>query len=260
MAFAVKIDYCGLVEATKQDGTAVLLVRDHNYNGTEQKYQPNGQNGDFVLTHIYGSDSAPSNTYALKADVSLKAGAIKLNKIVDITEDSGDAQVTRKYALENVKITTKGGSPVSIEATCQEIEGTATDARQGVYWIPAFKLSTRYEAQDIFGAFTMNGSGCHLLDCTAEMACTIAKDDVAGDKISSDADSGIITVSGTILSTSGNVPTITPSIDAIDIGNGMSSTWVLTKTPKPTEQNPEKACKQYTFELQLPLQKFRQAN
>jgi len=257
MAFAVKFDFCGLVEATKQNNVAALLIRDHAINGSNEEYAPNGQNDDIIGIDIYGGDSAPTNSYGLKMKIACVAGAIKLNSIVERTDGTGQSAVTKKYGLENVKIVCKGGSPVAISATAQELEDTATAANQGYYWIPAFAVDTKYEAQDIFGAFTMGGEGCHLTETTADIACKIKKDDVAGVKVSSDCGSGLITVSGTILSTAGNEPTITPKAEAVSLGNEMTSNWVLTKSPKPTESNPEKAAKQFTFELKLPLKKFR---
>ena len=262
MAFAVKIDFCGLVDAVRNGPGATgvaLSIRDSKINGSNESYQPQGGDGSYLLTDVFGEDSAPSNTYGLKADVSLAAGAIKLNKIVTITTGSGDTAVSKLYALEKVTIKTSAGSPVSIEASCQEIEDGATDANQGVYWIPAFSLLTRHEAQVLFNAFTMSGAGCHLTECSAELSCVVSKDDVAGVKISSDCNSGEIKITGTILSVAGNVPSVTvPSGEnaAISLGNNQTSQWVLSKPPALSEENPEKAAKQYSFEVQMNLVKY----
>lgn len=260
MAFAVKIDYCGLIEATKKNGTAVLKIRDHNLNGSIEKYQPTGQNGDFVGTDVYGEHIDPKNTYALKADLEVAVGGIKLNKFVSITEGEDSDAVTKKYALEEVTITTKGGDPVKISASAKEIEDDATDDRQAYYWIPAFSVSTKQEAQDIFGAFKMTGAGCHLTDCEAKISCSVKPDDVEGVYISSDCNSGVITVTGKVLSTGGVVPTVTPNSENVSLGNEMTSNWVMTNFPKLTESNPEKSAKEYSFELQLILKKYRAAS
>lgn len=260
MAFAVKIDYCGLVEATKKNGTAVLKIRDHDVNGSIEKYQPNGQNGDFVGTDVYGEHLDPKNNYALTADLEVAVGGIKLNKFVEITEGEGESAVTKKYALEEVTITTKGGDPVKISASAKEIEDGAVASKQAYYWIPAFSVSTKQEAQDIFGAFTMTGTGCHLTDCEAKISCSVKPDDVEGVYVSSDCNSGVITVTGKVLSTGGIRPTVAANDEDVSLGNQMTSKWVVTNFPKLTESNPEKAAKEYSFELQLILKKYRAAS
>jgi hypothetical protein len=80
-----------------------------------------------------------------------------------------------------------------------------------------------------------------------------------GVKLSSDINSGIITITGTILR-SGNIadnerPTITVATDAATLGNGKTSSWILTQTPELTEKNPESEYKSYEFAVQLPLLK-----
>lgn len=257
MAFAVKIDFGGLVEATKKNNQPVLKIRDHDLNGSVEKYQPTGQDGSFVGTDIFGEHANPKNTYALIADLEVECGGIKLNKFVSITEGEEQSAVTKKYALEEVVITTKGGEPVKITASAKEIEDGADANNQAYYWIPAFSVFTKQEAQDVFGAFTMVGQNCHLTECESKLSCVVKPDDVEGVYVSSDCNSGVITVSGKILSTAGVKPTVTPKAEAVSLGNQMTSNWVLTNAPKLTESNPEKAAKEYSFELQLALKKFR---
>ena len=87
MAFAVKTDYCGLIAATTpstQDAVSPLVIRDATENVSVEKYQPQGADGSFVGTEIYGQDSAPSNSYGLRADLKLEDGAIKLNKVTTV--------------------------------------------------------------------------------------------------------------------------------------------------------------------------------
>ena len=163
MAFAPKIDYCGLVVATKpstQGATSPLVIRDANENVSVEKYQPNGQDGSFVGTEIFGQDSAPSNSYGLQADMNIAAGAIKLNKITTI----GEGASAKKYALESFEITTAAGSAPAISATCQEIEAGATDAGQCVYSVPAFTLLAVGRLALTVGGHTLSvGMVAHLL-------------------------------------------------------------------------------------------------
>lgn len=230
--FAQKIDYCGLTAITEL--AAALLIRDDNENGSVEKYQPNGGDGSFLGTEVFGQDSAPTNAYGLKADLNLAAGKIKLNKITTVDG--------KNYALESIEIATAGGSAVKISATCQEIEAGATDAAQAHCSVPALKLSKLHIAQILFDAFTLTGTGCTLTECKATIGSTINKDKVEGVKISSDINSAVITVSGTILQSGSTAPTI-------EAATG----WVITQPLNRT--NPESAYKSYAFELQLVLPK-----
>lgn len=260
MAFAPKIDFSGLVEKTKVETTPILAIRDHQLNGSEEKYQPTGQDGSFVGTEIYGEDRAPSNTFGLKAKMTAAAGAVKLNSVTSINHGTTDAPDVHNYALASFKIETGGGSPVKISTTTKEIEaGTTGDANQCLYWLPAFVVDTKQHAQDVFGAFTLTGEGCELTKCDAEGKCNVNPDKVEGVKISSDCNSGVVTVSGTVLSRSGVVPTIAAKSESVSLGNSQTATWKMTKNPKPTENNGESVYKQFTFELELCLKKAPEA-
>lgn len=237
MPFLVKKDFCGF--SAKSDK---ILVRDHQLNGSVEKYQPQGQDGSFDQgTEVFGENTAPSNSYGVKAPgVEFEAGAIKLNEVV--TVDS------KPYALESFEIETAAGSPVKLTAKSKEIESGTDATVQCKYPVPAFSLSTKQHAQILFGAFTLSGNGCTLTACKAAIGGSINVDKVAGTKISSDINSGIITVTGTILR-SANVaenepPVITPA-----------EGWILTNPPAPTENNPETEYPTYEFELQKPLVK-----
>jgi hypothetical protein len=248
MAFAPKTDFGGLTALSDK-----IVVRDDALNGSVEKYQPQGQDGSFDMgTEVFGEDTAPSNTYGLKAPgLDLEAGVLKLNAVTMV---EGKA-----FALESLEFETGAGTPVKISTKSKEIE-TGTDANvQSFYSIPALKLETKQRAQIPFGAFTLSGKGCSLTSCKCTIGGSINVDKVAGVKISSDINSGLITLSGTILR-SGNVaenevPTITPLAEAVELGNGKTSKWVLTKAPAPTEKNPETEYQTYEFELELPLLK-----
>lgn len=234
MAFQTKTDFCGLTDITEL--AQLLLVRDDNENKTSETYQPQGQDGSIIATEVFGEDSAPTNSYGLKGDINLAAGKIKLNKI---TEVDG-----KKFALETITISTSGGSPVAISATCQEIEAGANDNGQCHYSVPALVLSKKHHAQILFGAFTLTGAGCSLTECAATIGGSISKDKVEGVKVSSDINSGLITVTGTVLQTGSTAPTITANT---------ADGWVLTAPP--TCANAESVYKTYTFTVTKALAK-----
>jgi hypothetical protein len=232
MAFHAKTDYCGLSALTALAGK--IVVKDATDNDSVEKYQPQGADGSFVLTHVYGKDSAPANTYGVKANIGTEDGDVKLNALVTVGE--------KKYALESFEIGTSAGSAPTLSATCQLVEDTATDAAQCHYPVPAFALTTKQHAQDIFSAFEIAGEGCVLTECSASVGGSITKDKNAGEIIASDISQGVITVTGTILQTGDVAPTLTAKGD-----------FVVTAPPSCT--NAETAYKTYSFELQRILAK-----
>lgn len=236
MAFATKTDYCGLTAITELADK--LVIKEDAENVSVEKYQPQGEDGSFLGTEVFGADSAPTNSYGVKGNISLAAGKIKLNKVTTI----GTAPNAKSYALESITITTAAGAAPTVAAVCQEIEAGAADANQCHYSLPALAFTTKQHAQILFGAFTISGTGCVLTDCSATAGGTINKDKVAGVKISSDINSGVITVSGNILQNGSTAPTITAA-----------DGWVVTQPPNCT--NPETAYKTYAFELQKVLAK-----
>ena len=231
MAFAPKTDYCGLAAID-----ANILVRDDAENTSQEKYQPTGQNGGYCDLEVYGEDAAPTNSYAIKGDIDLDAGDIKLNSIVTVGQDEN----ARKFALESIEIGTSGGSAPTLSATSQRVESDADAAAACYAEVPALKLSKRHHAQILFDAFTLSGERCELTTCKATVGGTVGKDKLAGDTIGSDLNSASIKVSGTVLQIGSAVPTITPA-----------QGWTLTQ--KPTCTNPETAKKEYSFELEMNL-------
>lgn len=231
MAFQTKTDFCGLAAIDTN-----ILVRDDAENASQEKYQPTGQKGQFCDLEVYGEDQAPTNTYAIKGDLDIDDGDIKIGGLTVI----GEGTAAKKYALESFEIGTSGGTPPTLSATSQLVESDA-DAKTACYAeVPAFKLSKRHHAQILFGAFTLEGEKCELTACNATVGGTIGKDKLVGVPIGSDLNSVAITVSGTVLQIGDTAPTITPA-----------EGWKLTQKPTPT--NPETAKKEYAFELEKNL-------
>lgn len=232
MAFQTKTDYSGL---TSLIGSS-LVIRDDNPNDSVETYFPQGQDGSFVAGEVYGQDSAPTNTFGLKANLVHTEGTIKLGKVTSI----GDGSSAKKYKLESIEITTGSATPVGFSVTSQEVESGATD--DCVYDVPAFAVTTKQHAQDIFSALTLNGSGCEFTQLTARIACSVNKDKVAGMKISSDINSGVIEITGTILQTGTTDPTL-----------AVAEGWVISQPP--TAPTPETAYKTWSFTVRKNLKK-----
>jgi hypothetical protein len=227
MAFQPKLDYCGLTAQNDK-----LIIRDSDLNGSVEKYQPQGEDGSYVTTEIYGETCAPSNNYGVAA------GCESLDvQLGSYTEFDGKA-----YALESVNISTSAGAPVTVSASAQQIEDGVSGS-VCMYEHVILPVSSKHHAQT-FGAFTLSGEGCHLTSSSAAISATVTADKVAGSIISSDVSAGIVTVSGDILSVNGTIPVITPA-----------EGWAITNVPAITESNPETEAKSYHFELQKILAK-----
>lgn len=241
MAFAAKTDYCGLMTSTAFNGK--IKIRDDADNASVEKYQPTGQDGSFIATEVYGEDAAPTNNYAFVADVSAAAGSVKLNAITVIGSDDA----AKNYALEQFVISTSGGAAPTLAATCQLIEHGSSDEEQCHYSVPAFSLKKKNHAQDVFGAFTLSGAGCHLTECTATVGGSISKTRVAGETVASDIGQGVITVTGSVIQNGTVAPTVTAN-----------EGWVVTSALART--NAETAYPTYEFELQMILAKDKDAD
>lgn len=231
MAFQNKIDYSGLT-----DLVTGLSLRDDNSNDSVETYFPTGQDGSYVAGEVYGNDSAPTNALALTANITHTAGTIKLGKITTVGEGSS----AKKYMLERVTINTAGGQPVSVSATSQLVESGATD--DCLYSVPAFSLTKKHHAQDIFSALTLTGTGCEFTSLTANIGCSIGKDKLVGNVISSDIGQGVIEITGTILQTGATAPTLSAATG-----------WVISQPP--TATNPETSYKTWSFTVRKNLAK-----
>ena len=231
MAIPATTDYCGLATTF---ANSLVPVSDEE-NPSPSKYQPQGQDGSFIATEVYGEDAAPTNTYKLKADIEADAGDLVLNSVTTIDSN-------KYYALEQVTISTSGGAAPAISATCRRVEAGATDAANCLYEIPAFVLKTLQHAQDIFSALTLTGSGCVFTQLDATIGCTVNPESANGILIASDANSGVITITGTILQGGTTAPTLSAATG-----------WTITQAPACAKS--ENQYKSYSFEVQKILAK-----
>ena len=231
MAFPTKTDYAGLHAIA-----AALEVKTDSLGATNEVYSPMGENGDIAGIEVYGEDATPSNEYSVTGAVTLAAGAIQLNAVNSVAN--------KKYGIAEISGTTGAGAAPTVSAASQLLESTATDAANSHYPVPAIAITTKQTAQDVLGSFAMSGERCELTKCNWSVKCTINPDKLQGEIKSTDCNSGLATVTGTVLSCNGITPTITPSTG-----------WTLTKPPALSDATPEAAYKEFTFELQKTLVK-----
>lgn len=190
MALKEKTDYFGL------DGTSLVLTSSSE-NKTATVVQARGENGDVVADEVVGETSAPSCTYAVKADATLSG--INPGK-----SDDGVAVVT-------VTISTSAGVAPSVTVNGESVPTSShTDC---YYDIPSVVVKVCHHAQILFSAFTLSGAGCHLTDATYTISCTLTKATKDGETIAFDIADGKIEASIGIVQTGSATPTVTPGSD-----------------------------------------------
>lgn len=265
MAFAPKIDRCGIIAATEVEGVSPFEIRDEKRGGKfpSDVYEAQLECGALEF-EAYGEDATPSNTYALKGGShTIEAGKIKLAAVTSVTEtaESGPTPAeVKNYALTDLNINTKTGTPVAVDAAAKLVEdGTDVAARQAYWPLPQMKISTRQCPQDIFGCLTLTGAGCSFQDIKASAKVVVNPDRLVGKAISSDSNSGYISVTGTIVKNIKVADAADPQIavpnDPVSLGGDLTSKWIIISAPKPTKDNPETAFPTFDFEVRLPLKK-----
>ena len=234
MSFLAKTDFCGLATAYP----TALAVRDDKANLSEEAYRPVDNDGVIFAEEIYGEDSAPANSYALK-------GSWTTTALAPLTVGAGAINTidNKPYALASVTINTSAGSPVSVSATSDELEEGASTANAAVFVVPPFSLATTHKAQDIFGAID-TVTNATITQLNHVIGCTIRKDKLAGVKLSSGANTGLLTITGTLLQKS-----TLPNAAAVSIT--LNSGWTLAARPSRT--NPESQYPEFAFTITRPL-------
>lgn len=184
------------------DGTSIVVL---STTGGEAatNVEVNGEDGSFVANTVGPTLMNPSIELALKAAISKALGDWKIGAVT--TSDS------KKFALASIRIATSAGSAPSISIAGNQVQD---DAATGCYYpVPAFTLTAKHHAQILFSAFSLSGTGCHLVSAEYTISGTInivTKDLVP---VAFDVIKGKIEVSVTIKQTGTTAPTLTAGSD-----------------------------------------------
>lgn len=197
-----KVDFFGLA-----DNTAVVVI-DDDQGASATTLESKGQDGSIVAIDVIGAKLSPSNTYKMKGQWAVAAGSEK--KLGKVTETSGDS-----VALLELAINTSNDSIPEISAKGEQVEDDAEDSC--LYTIPAFTLEKKSHAQVLWGAFTLEGSGCHLQTANYTCSCKLVPSEKNGMVIAFDVAEGKIECEIEILQVNSTAPTLSA-------GSG----WVIT--------------------------------
>lgn len=136
-----KKDYFGLVTTI---GATKVKVTGSAENPSIQTASGQNTFGDSVVVDSYGETAAPSSEYDVIGDISSQA--ITLGTISTTNAVLGHASLP--VCLGSLSISTQTGSAPKISASGQALFTGAAQLR--AYKLPAFTLSPRHRAQDIF--------------------------------------------------------------------------------------------------------------
>lgn len=229
MSWDSKTDYCGLASEGK------IKVKSSTENRSGQYLEKLGQNGEIVATKAFGETASPSNDYVLVSDVSFSGlNAISLGKIVTVG--------TEKFCLQSISVKTSAGGEPTLSANAVQVESGATDAGAVTFDVPTFTVSKDEVAQLLFSAFTVGGETNELVECGAEISCSVGTHTVNGVVVASSASAGKIVVTATIGQYGTDAPTVT-----------VSSGWEVSSPL--TCSDPDSDFQTWTVSLSKPLSK-----
>lgn len=222
MSLSTRLNYFGiLVDA--EDGAILSQTDSDNKKDFVVKASSRSSTGDIIARDNVVEEGAPTSSFKVKSagTLTLKLGEVK-------TLD------TKKYAANNLKITTSVAAPPTVEISGEQLGDSATDS--STYDLPAITLTPRHKAVILAEAFTMTGEGCSLTECSLEAKCTITRARNRGTYLSHDVSDGEIVVSATIEQSGSTKPVVTAA-----------SGWEITAPL--SDSNPEEGYTTWTVEL-----------
>ena len=181
------------------------------------------ERGDIVARDLAGERISPSGVYTVEAAGDLEFVLGTVNTVE-----------TMAVVLLGCEISTGAATPPEVTLSGESIQsgGTASSTVE----LPAITLSPRHKAQILAGAFTLTGTGCNLTSCSLSARANLTRATVEGETVTHDVSGCEMVVTGTIIQTGADAPTI----EAV-------AGWTLT-TPK-SKANPDEGYIEWTFEV-----------
>lgn len=202
MALAAKTDYFGL--ATESGG---LVLTSSTENKSATVIQAHDEKGDVVAKEIVGETSAPSCTYVVKSDATLKGQKL--------------GYASGGFVVSSISISTGAGTPPGITVTGEAVPSSShTDC---YYDTPDCTVAACHHAQTLFSAFTLRGDGCYLTSANYTISGSLTKATKDGETVAYDIADGKIEAQVEIVQTG----TVAPSFAS---GADFTITSPLTKT------------------------------
>lgn len=219
MSFKAKKDFCGLV-----DGTSIVL-KSHEEGRKGSLATCANDEGDVVDVTDFGHVMDPSNSYALKADVTNLT--ITLGKVTTVNFGTDASPANRHFMLKSVSIGTSNSGEVSISSQSEEVPEAAA---KRTYTVTIPKLRCRNKAQILDSLFTLTGEKAHLqkADYTFSVESTITT--VDGERVTWDVYGGKVECSVEAKQAGSALPTFEA---------GSSETLITVLTGDNSESRPD---------------------
>jgi hypothetical protein len=258
-----KKDYFGLVTTI---GATKIKVTGSKENPSAQTTSGQNTFGDPVVVDVYGQTAAPSSEYEVIGGIS--GQAITLGVISTANAVLGTASLP--VCLGSLSIATQTGSAPKITASGQALFTGATQLR--AYKLPAFTLSPRHRAQNIFAnplvtikyntsteATPINDYGLSSVNANFPIEFTLAQPQ--GTLLNYDLHGGTVTVDYAMNwyrtdyepEIAINTSAYTGGVINIQTGESEYFAAPLTLTKPVGRSDPENNYTQYTWQVSFPL-------
>ena len=259
------IDYWTLESATSN----AVKVKSSSENRSKQSTNSPNCYDDPAVVDSWGETAAPSAVYDVVAALThtLASPKITLGSLVaanssQISIDGSAVPIVRG----TLRISTQTGSAPTITVSGQAVHSGATALR--TYVPPAFTLTPRHRAQDMFGLCTIKkGSGTltvaddktdyGMQSINADLPIEISLTQPKGVTMAYDIHGGMVTVDFTMNWYASGEPTIVtvPSVTlrTSSANSSNTSTVNTTVTTPVAKENPEGGYTQYTWQVSFPF-------
>lgn len=187
MSWDSKRDFCGLSVANK------ILVKSSNDGASSSLLEKPGTDGSIKYVRAYGDKNAtPSNEYVLASAVTASEFQVQVGKVNTVTFGEGNSAETRRYALQQVVITTGAGIEPTISANAVRIEDATRTEKP--FEAIGISLSTEEISQLPLSCFSGTTSGVELTKTTTTISCDISLHTKNADPVASGNSKGKIEV------------------------------------------------------------------
>lgn len=259
------IDYWALETAT----TNAVKVKSSRENRSKQSTNSPNCYDDPAVVDSWGEAAAPSADYDVVAALThtLASPKITLGSLIA----AGSSQISiggtaMPLVRGSLRINTQVGSAPTISVSGQAVQTGASALR--TYVPPAFTLSPRHRAQDMFGLCTIKkGSGTltvaddktdyGMQSINADLPIEISLTQPKGVTLAYDIHGGMVTVDFTMNWYAAGEPTIV-TVDTVTLrtssaNSSNTSTVNTTVTTPVAKENPEGGYTQYTWQVSFPF-------
>jgi len=193
MSLSTKIERFGQAAST-----VLFLKSDTRNKDYAAKVTGPDERGDNAAQDLAGLRDSPTATYGVKASGN-----------VDLTFGTVNTVAAAKYCLNGLEISTKAATPPEVTLSGEQLQDDATAS--STIPVGAIAVSVRHKAQILDGAFTLEGDGCKLIECSLSCKANITRATKDAETIAHDISGARKLVKATVKQYGATAPTVTPA-------------------------------------------------